>query len=54
MNLSLRNATFVGTDEVNVYLESFYVKGKNIRFVQVPDDVDMLETIKGWVNCHIC
>ena len=46
MNLSLSDVTFIGTDDVEIQFESFYVKGKNIRFVQIPDEVDMLKTIK--------
>ena len=46
MNLSLSDATFIGTDEIECQFDSFYVQGKNVRFVQVPDEVDMLQTIK--------
>ena len=48
MNLSLSEVTFIGTDEVTIDFDSFYVQGKNIRYVQIPDEVDMLATIKRW------
>ena len=46
MNLSLSDVTFIGTDEVTIDFDSFYVQGKNIRYVQIPDEIDMLATIK--------
>ncbi len=46
MNMSLCDAVFIGTDESQVPFDSFYVQGKNVRFVQIPDEVDMLKTIK--------
>ncbi len=46
MNMSLSDAVFIGTDESEVPFDSFYVQGKNVRFVQIPDEVDMLKTIK--------
>ena len=47
MNLSLSDVTFIGRDEVTIDFDSFYVQGKNIRYVQIPDEIDMLATIKG-------
>ena len=46
MNLSLSDVKFIGTDEVTIDFDSFYVQGKNIRYVQIPDEIDMLATIK--------
>ena len=46
MNMQMSDATFVGTDGHENQFDTFFVKGCNIRFVQVPDRINMLRLIK--------
>ena len=46
MNTTLSDATFKTMDGHETKFTLFYVQGKNIRYVQIPDQVNMLKTIK--------
>jgi predicted phosphatase len=39
MNVSLQNATVQGNDDQHYHFEEFFVKARNIRYVQIPEDV---------------
>jgi len=42
MNVSMSEVSYTGTGSGTVNLEAFYVRGKNIRFVFIPDHVSIL------------
>jgi hypothetical protein len=39
MNVSLQNATVQGNDDLHYHFEEFFVRARNIRYVQIPEDV---------------
>lgn len=39
MNVSVHDATVQGNDDKHYQFEEFFVKARNIRYVQIPDDV---------------
>lgn len=39
MNVSLHDVTVQGNDDQHYHFEEFFVKARNIRYVQIPDDV---------------
>lgn len=39
MNVTLLDATVQGNDERHYNFDTFFVKARNIRYVQIPDDV---------------
>jgi hypothetical protein len=39
MNVSLQNATVQGNDDQHYHFEEFFVRARNIRYVQIPEDV---------------
>ncbi|EFX79721.1 hypothetical protein DAPPUDRAFT_304272 [Daphnia pulex] len=47
MNVSLQNATVQGNDDQHYHFEEFFVKARNIRYVQIPEDIDITEAIKN-------
>ena len=53
MNCSLTNVTVRNTKEKDVKFESFYIKGTNIRFVHIPDDISVIGTIQGEINTRM-
>lgn len=50
MNIQLSNAKFTTLQGKEARFENFFVQGKNIRFVQIPNEVNMLRTIKNEVG----
>ncbi len=46
MNTSLSNATFKTLDRHVTQFTQFYIQGKNIRYIQIPDDINVIKTIK--------
>ncbi|XP_071482529.1 U7 snRNA-associated Sm-like protein LSm10 [Diadema antillarum] len=46
MNVTMSRVLFVNQDGQKTHMESFFVQGSLIRYVQVPDDVDMVRAIK--------
>lgn len=39
MNVSLKDATVQGNDDRLYHFNDFFVKARNIRYVQIPEDV---------------
>lgn len=50
MNVHLTDATFRTVDGQESCFEQFFIKGINIRFVHIPDDVDMLAAITSQLD----
>lgn len=46
MNVSLRDATITGNDKMEYHFDEFFVKARNIRYVQIPDDVSESKKLK--------
>ncbi|XP_074645805.1 U7 snRNA-associated Sm-like protein LSm10 [Tubulanus polymorphus] len=46
MNTNMSNVVFSDPFGKETKMDVFYVRGKNIRYVQIPDDVNILQTIK--------
>lgn len=44
MNVSLHDATVQGNDDMHYHFEEFFVKARNIRYVQIPEDVRQFDT----------
>lgn len=42
MNVSLEDATVQGNDDQHYSFQQFFVKARNIRYVQIPSDVRKL------------
>ena len=43
MNVSLHDATVQGNDDKHYHFEEFFVKARNIRYVQIPEDVSNIK-----------
>lgn len=52
MNITMSNVCFTDPSGDRNYLDHFFVKGKNIRYVQIPDKVDISKTITREVQHH--
>ncbi|KAK2154782.1 hypothetical protein LSH36_257g01006 [Paralvinella palmiformis] len=52
MNTHLSDVTLITPFGNKHKFESFYVKGKNIRYVHVPDDVNVIRTILSQIGVH--
>ena len=52
MNITMTNATFKVFAGKETYFNSFFISGRNVRFVLIPDEIDMLETIKQQVGAE--
>ena len=50
MNINLSNAIFHTLDGRSTHFSHFFVRGINVRFVHIPDEVDMLKTIEKRVK----
>lgn len=47
MNVTMSAAVFRDSDGRENKLDDFFVQGKNIRYVQIPDEVNIISTIKS-------
>ncbi len=52
MNVSVKNAVFTGVNGIHTKFTAFYVKGRMIRFVHIPESVDIMKTINSQLNVH--
>ena len=52
MNVHMCDVVFTTWDGEESKLEFFYVQGKNIRYVHIPDEVDMLDAIKSQLSVY--
>ena len=50
MNTSMSNVTFKTLNGQETRFTHFYIQGKNIRYIQIPDDINMMKTIKTELN----
>jgi small nuclear ribonucleoprotein (snRNP)-like protein len=50
MNVTLSNATFTCLDGKSIKYNEITIRGNNIRFVHIPDSVDMIGAIQNQVN----
>ena len=50
MNTRMERCVFTRLNGSQEHFENFFVLGKNIRFVQIPDGVDMLSAICGQIK----
>lgn len=46
MNVVMSKVLFVDQDGKKMHMESFFVQGSLIRYVQIPDDIDMVKAMK--------
>merc|ERR1740128_891720 len=46
MNVSLKNATVQGNNGTLYNFDDFFVKARNIRYVQIPEDMDITKPLK--------
>ncbi len=47
MNTYMSNVTFTTVDGQSNQFDLFYIKGKQIRYVHIPDEVDVIATIQA-------
>nr|CAG4650475.1 EOG090X0DE4 [Sida crystallina] len=47
MNVTLKDVTLQGNDDKLYRFEDFFVKARNIRYVQIPEDVNISEAIQN-------
>lgn len=52
MNCQMSKVCFRSADGKEQRFDDFYVKGPNIRYVHIPDDMDILSTIKNQLDLH--
>jgi len=50
MNVSLKNATVQGNNGTLYNFDDFFVKARNIRYVQIPEDMDITKTIENQIS----
>ena len=50
MNITMTNVVFTSRDGTTSRLDEFFVKGPQIRYVQIPDDVDMMRVMREQVR----
>lgn len=53
MNVSLHDALVQGNDDQYYHFEEFFVKARNIRYVQIPDDVRRQRAFSIFLFNHI-
>lgn len=41
MNMEVRNASFYSDSENKVFLDKYMIKGSQVRYIRLPDDVNM-------------
>ncbi|CAM1328644.1 LSM10 (predicted) [Pycnogonum litorale] len=47
MNIEMTDATFITASKLESYnFEYFFVQGKKIRYVHIPDEVDMVKSME--------
>ena len=46
MNVKMTNVLFTTPDGTEMNMQEFFVKGPQIRYVHIPDDVNMLQVMK--------
>ena len=47
MNIQMKDVKFVSRDGKMTKMDEFFVQGQQIRYVQIPDDVDMMQIMKA-------
>ena len=54
MDVDMVNVSYTDVDNKTSHFEDFHIQGKNIRFVQVPDELNMLSVISRQLemNCR--
>jgi small nuclear ribonucleoprotein (snRNP)-like protein len=50
MNVTLSNAIMTNLNGKKVIYKEITIRGNNIRFVQIPDSVDMISSIQNQIN----
>ena len=50
MNISLTAVRFRNVSGQETRFEYFYIKGKNVRYIHIPDDIDVLKTIQSHID----
>ncbi|XP_013794732.1 U7 snRNA-associated Sm-like protein LSm10 [Limulus polyphemus] len=50
MNLTMTDVTLTTPNNEQQKYESFFVQGKQVRFVHIPDDINIVEAIKKQLN----
>lgn len=50
MNVTLTDAVVFSLDGRQLICEEFFVQGKNVRYIHIPDDVDIMKTIEEQVE----
>ncbi|XP_076374037.1 U7 snRNA-associated Sm-like protein LSm10 [Tachypleus tridentatus] len=50
MNLTMSDVTLTTPNNEQRKYESFFVQGKQVRFVHIPDDINIVEAIKQQLN----
>ena len=50
MNITMSNVVYRDIDDTETKFSLFYIQGKNVRFIHIPDDIDMLEAIRSHVT----
>ncbi|XP_072018296.1 U7 snRNA-associated Sm-like protein LSm10 [Amphiura filiformis] len=47
MNIKMKDVTFVSSDGTKTKMDEFFVQGPQIRYVQIPDDVNMMQVMNA-------
>lgn len=50
MNITMSDVIFTDVDETETKYSLFYIQGKNVRYVHIPDDIDMIKAIQAHVT----
>ena len=50
MNLTLSNAVYLKSNGIKINHKQITIRGNQIRFVQIPDSVDMITAIQNQIN----
>ena len=50
MNADMEDCTFTTLDGTSTHFEQFFVQGKNIRFVHIPDEMNIMQAIFGQIG----
>ncbi|XP_045604647.1 U7 snRNA-associated Sm-like protein LSm10 [Procambarus clarkii] len=50
MNMEIANARYTDVNGKSILLENFHVMGRKIRYVHIPDKIDIMELIKKRVT----
>ena len=47
MNVNMSDTTFIDVMGRKTEFTNFYIQGRNIRYVHIPDHIDVIDTIQG-------